>query len=364
MSEELEQKMDLETKDPEVTDKKPKRRKKIFRVALVLVLIILTCVVIHLADLLLRPKYMGDVTEGALTAEYYKAYGDHDVLFVGDCEVYENFSTVELWRKYGINSFIRGGAQQLVWQSYYLLEDALRYETPDVVVFNVLSLMYNEPQNEAYNRMALDGMRWSKTKWNAIKASMCDGENMIDYIFPILRYHSRWNELTADDFKYWFKKDLVSYNGFYLRTEIMPAGDFPPARPLADPNFGDKAMEYLDKMTELCKEKGIHLVLIKSPSLYPHWYDEWDENMEKYAEEHGITYINMLKIAESEIGIDYSQDTYDAGLHMNVTGAEKCSDYLGKILKEKYALEDHRNDEKMSEYWREVEERYDAAKNS
>jgi hypothetical protein len=71
----------------------------------------------------------------------------------------------------------------------------------------------------------------------------------------------------------------------------------------------------------------------------------------------------MLKIAESEIGIDYSLDTYDAGLHMNVTGAEKCSDYLGKILKEMYALEDHRNDEKMSEYWRKVEERYDAAKN-
>ena len=377
MSEELEQKIEKtsetsvsEAKAPadaasseDASKKAPKKHRKLFRVVLVLALIALTCVAIYLVDLLLRPKYMGDVTEGALTAEYYKAYGDHDVLFVGDCEVYENFSTVQLWREYGINSFIRGGAQQLVWQSYYLLEDALRYETPDVVVFNVLSLMYNEPQNEAYNRMALDGMRWSKTKWNAIKASMCEGENMIDYIFPILRYHSRWNELTSEDFKYWFKKDIISFNGYYLRTEIMPAGEFPPARPLADPNFGDKAMEYLDKMTELCKEKGIQLVLIKSPSLYPHWYDEWDANMEQYAKDHGITYINMLKIAESEIGIDYSLDTYDAGLHMNVTGAEKCSSYLGKILKEKFFLEDHRGDADMSEYWDEVGKRYDAAKN-
>ena len=377
MSEELEQKIEKtsetsvsEAKAPadaasseDASKKAPKKHRKLFRVVLVLALIALTCVAIYLVDLLLRPKYMGDVTEGALTAEYYKAYGDHDVLFVGDCEVYENFSTVQLWREYGINSFIRGGAQQLVWQSYYLLEDALRYETPDVVVFNVLSLMYNEPQNEAYNRMALDGMRWSKTKWNAIKASMCEGENMIDYIFPILRYHSRWNELTSEDFKYWFKKDIISFNGYYLRTEIMPAGEFPPARPLADPNFGDKAMEYLDKMTELCKEKGIQLVLIKSPSLYPHWYDEWDANMEQYAKDHGITYINMLKIAESEIGIDYSLDTYDAGLHMNVTGAEKCSSYLGKILKEKFSLEDHRGDADMSEYWDEVGKRYDAAKN-
>ena len=355
-----------DVKAEEISEKKPEKKagKRVARVALVLALLFLSGVVLYLADLLLRPKYMGDVTEGALTAEYYEAYGDHDVLFVGDCEVYENFSTVQLWKEFGINSFIRGGAQQLVWQSYYLLEDALRYETPDVVVFNVLSLMYNEPQNEAYNRMALDGMRWSKTKWDAINASMCEGENMIEYIFPILRYHSRWNELTSDDFKYWFKKDLVSFNGYYLRNEIMPAGDMPPVRPLGDYSFGDKAMKYLDKMTELCKEKGIKLVLIKSPSLYPHWYDEWDENMKQYAEENDLLYINMLEIAESEIGIDYSLDTYDAGLHMNVTGAEKCSSYLGKVLVEKYGLTDHRDDPDMAEYWDEVTKRYEAAKNA
>ncbi len=340
------------------------RKNKCKRVALVLALLVLSAMLTYAVDLLLRPKYMGEVTEGALTAEYYQAKGRHQVLFVGDCEVYENFSTVQLWREFGINSFIRGGAQQLVWQSYYLLEDALRYETPDVVVFNVLSLMYNEPQNEAYNRMALDGMRWSSSKWNAIKASMCEDENMIDYIFPILRYHSRWNELTSEDFKYWFTKDTVSFNGYYLRTEIMPAGEMPPARPLADPKFGDYAMAYLDLMTELCQEKGIKLVLIKSPSLYPHWYEEWDEQMVEYAKEHDLLYINMLDIAEAEIGIDYNVDTYDAGLHMNVTGAEKCASFLGKILVEKYGITSARGDKKLEAYWAEIEERYDEAKNA
>lgn len=346
------------------TEAKQKKDKKIARVALVLALLVTSGLLIYAVDLLLRPKYMGTVTEGALTAEYYEAEGRHQVLFVGDCEVYENFSTVQLWREYGINSFIRGGAQQLVWQSYYLLEDALRYETPDVVVFNVLSLMYNEPQNEAYNRMALDGMRWSASKWNAIKASMCEGESMIDYIFPLLRYHSRWNELTSEDFKYWFTKDTVSFNGYYLRTEIMPAGAMPPAKPLADPNFGGYAMAYLDLMTELCQEKGIKLVLIKSPSLYPHWYEEWDAQMVEYAKAHDLLYINMLDIAESEIGIDYNVDTYDGGLHMNVTGAEKCASYLGRILVEKYGVASARGDEKLEAYWAEVEKRYDEAKNA
>ena len=83
----------------------------------------------------------------------------NDVIFIGDCEVYENISPVTLWQEYGITSYIRGSAQQLIWQSYYLLEETLRYETPKVVVFNVLSMKYNEPQNEAYNRMTVDGMK-------------------------------------------------------------------------------------------------------------------------------------------------------------------------------------------------------------
>ena len=52
----------------------------------------------------------------------------------------------------------------MAWQSYYLLEETLKYEKPDVVVFNVLALKYNEPQSEAYNRLTLDGMKLSKLK--------------------------------------------------------------------------------------------------------------------------------------------------------------------------------------------------------
>ena len=134
---------------------------------------------LYIVQRLLVPKYQTGIVEGSMVEEYYKDRSDHEVLFVGDCEVYENFSTIELWRKYGITSYIRGSAQQLTWQSYYLLEDALKYETPKVVVFNVLALKYNEPQSEAYNRMSIDGMKWSMSKVNDIKASMTDEENFL-----------------------------------------------------------------------------------------------------------------------------------------------------------------------------------------
>lgn len=110
---------------------------------------------LFLLQRLLMPKYVDGVVEGAFVAEYYKEEKDFDVILIGDCEVYENFSPAALWREYGINSYIRGSAEQYIWQSYYLLEDTLRYETPGVVIFNIQSLQYDKARNEAYNRMTV-----------------------------------------------------------------------------------------------------------------------------------------------------------------------------------------------------------------
>ena len=307
---------------------------------------------LYLLQRLLIPKYQTGIVEGSMVEEYYRDPSGHEVLFVGDCEVYENFSPITLWERYGITSYIRGSAQQLVCQSYYLLEDALRYETPKVVVYNVLALKYNEPQKEAYNRMSIDGMRWSSSKIANIKASMTEEESFIDYVFPLLRYHSRWSELTLDDFRHIFSKDLVTHNGYYMRVDVKPQGEFPEPMPLADYTLGETAMGYLQKMADLCKEKGIELVLIKAPTEWPHWYDEWDEQVQDFARENGVPYINFIPL-QQEIGLDMTTDTYDAGLHLNTAGAEKMAVYFGDWLKQNYELTDYREDEAYVELWRE-----------
>lgn len=316
---------------------------------------------LFLLQRLLVPKYVDGVVEGAFVAEYYREVKDHDVVFVGDCEVYENFSPAVLWEEFGINSYIRGSAEQYIWQSYYLLEDTLRYETPQAVVFNIQSLQFSESQREAYNRMSLEGMEWSPVKVKAILASMKPEENFLDYVFPILRYHSRWSELTETDVTYMFKTRPVSHNGYYMRVDVRPAENVPGGKPLADYSFGENAWKYLDMMAELCAEKGIRLVLIKAPSLYPYWYPQWEEQVEAYAAEKGLPYINFLELQE-ETGIDYAADTYDGGLHMNLSGAEKLSRYIGRYLTEEIGLSDHRDETELSGRWEEKLAAYEAEK--
>ena len=112
-------------------------------------------------------------------------------------------------------------------------------------------------------------------------------------------------------------------------------------------------MDYLDRMRVLCQEKGIELILIKAPTNYfrYHWYDEWDAQIVSYAAEHGLAYYNFMDDHEA-IGLDMSTDTYDAGIHLNVYGAEKLSRYFGQILRDSHEIPDRRLDDAAADVWR------------
>ena len=323
-----------------------------FVLALVLVLFTLQRV--------LTPKYVSEAQDGRLIAEYYDSAMNHDVVFVGDCEVYENISPVKLWQDYGIASYVRGSPQQLIWHSYYLMEETLKYEKPKAFVFNVLSMKYGEPQSEAYNRLALDGMKWSGSKVDAINASMTGEEDFISYVFPLLRFHSRWSELKAEDFEYAFKKvPQLSINGYLMRIDVDGTEKLYTGQPLTNYDFADVCWEYLDKMRTLCEENGVELILMKAPTGTPdwHWYDQWDVQIKDYAAEHGLRYYNFLENVE-EIGIDFTTDTYDRGGHLNLSGAEKLSVYFGKILVDELKLTSHHGEDAYERTWTVLTEQY------
>ena len=303
---------------------------------------------LSLLTMLLQPKYMTSLVEGSMISEYYDRAGGHDVIFVGDCEVYANFTPMEMYREAGIKAYVRGTSQQLLWQSYYILKETFDYETPKAVVFNVNAMRYSEPVKEEFNRLTIDKMRWSAEKVGIIQASMTEEENFLSYVFPILRYHSRFSQLTAEDFTYLFDEKQITWQGHLVNDTVKPMGKLPTKRPLPDYSFGDICWEYLEKIRLLCEENGTELILIKAPSAYPYWYEQYDAQIEEYAAKHGLSLYNFLDHVE-EIGIDYQTDTYDAGLHMNLDGATKLSTYFAKILSEKHGLPDHRGDPAFDE---------------
>ncbi len=340
------------------------KKKTIGHIAEVLGYIALTLVLCFLLQELTVPKYMSHPYEGAMMQEYYKAETKHDVIFLGDCEFYETISPVTLWEEYGISSYVRGSPQQLIWQSYYVLLDTLKHETPKVVVFNAMEMKIGQVQSEAYTRLTLDGLKDLEYRLEAAKLSKKEeNESLLSYVFPLLRYHSRITDLNKDDFEYFFRRDLISHHGYLMQTKVDPQTEEPFQPPLFDYSFPDICWEYLDKIAQLCKENDIKLVLFKAPTIswqYP-WYEEWDAQLEDYAQKNDLLYLNGIEYAD-EMGLDMTKDTYDKGVHLNVYGAEKCTRFLGNILKNDYAVPDGRQDAAQVEAWKPVCDRYHTAR--
>ena len=86
---------------------------------------------------------------------------------------------------------------------------------------------------------------------------------------------------------------------------------------------------------------------------------QWEEQIEAYAKEHGLTYLNFLEKTD-EIGIDYTKDTFDAGMHLNLSGAEKLSAWLADYLAENTKVSDRRGDAATAEQWQKKIEFYEA----
>lgn len=358
------------------------RKKPALRAAAIAGAAALTLALLLLLQALLLPKYpyasfdeasaAGVEYGGGMMREYYGAKETHDVLLLGDCEFFEGISTVELWREYGISSYLRGSPQQLIWQSYYILLDTLKHETPKAVVFNAMEMKIGEAQSEAYTHLTLDGVRSPRYRLAAARVSLTEEEldagrttALAGYLFPLVRYHSRWQEIGGKDFRYLFGTPAVTFNGYLMMTDTSEAE--PPLIPPINtqPELPAICFEYLDKIRALCEEKGIDFLLFKAPtqSRRYYWFDEWEAALDEYCAENGVLYVNGIEHRD-EIGLDMALDSYDRGVHLNVNGAEKTADFLGKILKENFDLPDRRTDEREAALWAEIEKRYDAAKNA
>ncbi len=328
--------------------------KKIINVILILSVFF---IIIILLGKLVSLKYVNEFPEGSFTSDYYLEENNHDVIILGDCEAYTSFSPIELYEKYGITSYIRGNSQQLIGQSYYLLKETLKYEKPKMVILSVGIMRYDQQTKEEYNRLMIDKMRWSKEKVDVINYSMLDNETFISYVFPLLRYHSRIMKLQNDDLEYLWGNKEVSHNGFIINTDVKPLGKLPSMTFLNNYNFGKQNYHYLNKIVDLCKKNNIKLILYKAPTLYPFWYDEYNIQIKNYAEKNNLDYYNFMELT-NEIGIDYNYDTYDNAVHLNLFGAQKLTNYFGKILHDKYQLSDYRNNDKIKIDYENKLERY------
>ena len=331
------------------------------KIAGIITAVVAVLVAFSLLTMLFMPKYIQTNTDGRLTAEYYREKTNIDVITVGASTVQAAISPMVLYRDYGITAYNRSNSSQVMALSYYMVEDAIRCNKPELVICDV-GFIY-EPEDyvdEGSSRKSLDTMKWSKSKSDAIKAMMDPSESYMDYVFPILRFHSRWNDLNAEDLKYWVYKPTVTSNGQILQFKKGAADkDFNPYQLEEGSMACDKNMDYLQKMADLCKDKGVQLILIKLPWVEGNWCKSIDAQICDFAAENNLVYRNFIDEYET-LGFAQTEDFTD-GQHMNSYGAEKFSKVLGAYIKDNYTITDRSKDKKCIAVFNKKLEKYNYA---
>lgn len=285
----------------------------------------------------------------------FYALEDHtlDVLCLGSSHGYSAIQPNIMWKEQGITSYVMCSQRQTVATSYYLLKEALQYQQPKVVALESYYFFYNgkyvDEESEVQLRQAADGMRLGKVKMEMLEDFLegMDWKEKLTYYIPFIKYHSRWTDLQNYDFnkKLYLKGGILDFTEAVREDTGVPEGrrDIP-----------EVTLEYLDKIIELCSERGIQLIVYEAPYTQAEGDGsgytkkrEITNSLEEYLAEREIPFFYYQKT--NEAGIDYSTDFRDHA-HLNTRGAAKISRHLASYMAEQYDLPDHRQDEAYSSW--------------
>ena len=274
-----------------------------------------------------------------------------DVLFIGSSHLMCSVYPMELYDRYGIASYVFASAAQLLPQSYYQLKEALRFQSPEMVVLDVSSVIYDTKiSTTEYAHVQIDNMSFSPVKYEAI-LDLFDSGSRLEYVFNIARFHSRWKELGLYD----FKPITSCTKGAYVSTDCTPC--LPNRIISADDKYElfPTAEKYLRKILDLCRQENIEVLLFNAPSVEEHDSLPRCNAVNDIAEEYGLNYID-LNFNPDIIGFDPSSDYRDPW-HCNAKGAMKVTTYLGDFIVSNYQIPDRRSDQSYS-FWNEQLEEY------
>jgi hypothetical protein len=321
-----------------------------------IIFLVIFCVLFSAANSILKRKALvgawnTTVKIGGLANEPKDSI---DVMFFGSSHMYCSINPLELFHKSGITSYVYSVQQQPIWASYYYIIEALKYQSPKLVVLEMYTANYTEEYtSEEVNFSSTDEIGFSKNKIGLIQAMVPKEERKNHYI-EFLKYHTRWKELTKDDFNLNYKKLTDPNRGYVLLETSQPITFNTEAVTEAAELYG-KNIEYLDKLIALSKEKGFDLLFLGSPYQMNEEQKKVFRAVDRYAQQNGIPFLDYNYYYD-ELKLDTKGDYYDKG-HVNYKGAKKITEHFSDYLKQNYQLDDKRS---LSDYqnWQEDYESY------
>lgn len=310
-------------------------------------------------------------------AGIYKEREDSlDAVYIGSSNCYAFWNPVIAWEKYGISVFPYVCSSQPLIAAEYLVREA-RKTQPDalyIINTNTVSILgdgeseagvTNDEFNSIVMHRLLDYMPLSLNKLK-LTDYLCDVAGLsfaerLEYYFPIIRYHDKWDSLTEENFDYDINTvkgaDTLYWYLGYIHDVTEQYYDTDECLPISD-----VLTDSLNSLLDYCEEEDVRVLFVTVPRAEKNEGEpERINTVNKLIEDRGFTVLDLVG-KKDEIGLDTTTDYYNIN-HTNLHGSIKFTYYLSDYLIENYGFEDKRGFEDYADWDAAVDEYNEIIKN-
>ena len=236
-------------------------------------------------------------------------------------------------------------------QLYFLAYELLKIHTPNLIVLETHTLSpMDEGRRETLAWRTFGILPLNKNKIEAIK--YCVFDNHWSYYIPFIKYHTRWKELSKEDFaifsntKDWFQEGLTTVADSYPDKICSDPGDNWFTQDTSGINelreLTPSGKECLENLLVLLEEKEVSVIFVSVPykeqtGLSSIEQIKINNYLKKYYVNNNTVQILDMNRMWKELGFSYG-DLYDEG-HVNGYGAEKATNCLLQYLKTNYDID-------------------------
>ncbi len=272
-----------------------------------------------------------------------------DAVFIGSSNVLHYFEPPLAWKDYGIAVYSYAIASMSYRSLKYRVIEA-RKTQPDALFIICVNCFQKENSSTDALHRNLDYMPLS---WNKLEMTrvLCDSADLklqdrLEYYLPIIRFHSRWPELTHFNF-------ARSVNGLkggriydkFLEVITDMSGEL---KEPADNPLPENRAEVLDELLDYLEDKHVNALFVTVPQRLDASLQGELQDANRIIQERGFPCLNLVG-QEAEMGVQLNQDYSDKG-HFNVHGAVKFTNFFASYLVEHYGFSDKRG-QKGWESW-------------
>lgn len=286
-----------------------------------------------LRELLCRKSLTGawDMTN-KIGGFYNEPEDEFEVLYLGSSHAYAAFPPLRIWERTGVKGYVFATQRQPLWATYAYLVEALKTQSPALVVVDCRSVL--EPVESYYD----EGVTYSfmddiPLSLNKARLAWVSAETMAEraeLLCNFIKYHGRWPDLEDADYRFDRSALRDPYKGYVLlppKNESFPRPSIEGVE-RCDPIEG-KNEDWLRRIVELCRKKGVSLWLVKTPSNLDAAEKAQINTVAEIAAEYGVPFDDFNE-RYAEIGL--SSALFFDEHHMDARGAARFADWFAGEL--------------------------------